>query len=322
MKRLGLAGMIALCFCLYFQPADLTAAGVMVKIWGDVNGDGQVNLADAVLINQILTDAPVKNINLYADVNQDGKIGVPELVYVLQIIAERRYDIKAVYGKYFFDNQKITSVSINQFDEEASSYFWADLEELENTSRVTVAKPAQLGNWPGGAWNGMVVLTQLEVKKIWAAKIAHAIWLDKNGLVPWRLDSYTAEELKGLFGKEYLFDLPTIDTMLSVVDYSPSDVYGYMKSTGLIKTDQLNSLYAVADDLRTTYSKISFLHWSPSYGETEEAYSLYEALTSWHDRGYAKVRVSRQGGGTMARIIAGMLRSINIPGKITQNELI
>ncbi|OQX06173.1 MAG: hypothetical protein BWK80_51170 [Desulfobacteraceae bacterium IS3] len=54
---------------------------------GDVNGDGKVDLADAMLVLRILAGIPVGNINPNADVNGDGKIGLEELGFILQKVA-------------------------------------------------------------------------------------------------------------------------------------------------------------------------------------------------------------------------------------------
>jgi len=59
-------------------------------IHGDVNGDGKVELNDAVLTLRILAGIPVGNVNLYADVNGDEKIGFEELSCILQKAAELR----------------------------------------------------------------------------------------------------------------------------------------------------------------------------------------------------------------------------------------
>ncbi len=51
---------------------------------GDVNGDREVNLKDAVLVLQILTGENPSGIQKEAALNQDQKIGLPELVYILR----------------------------------------------------------------------------------------------------------------------------------------------------------------------------------------------------------------------------------------------
>jgi hypothetical protein len=58
---------------------------------GDVNGDGSVDLADAVLALQITVGLePSGDVRLDADVNGDGEIGLEEVVYVIQSIAGLR----------------------------------------------------------------------------------------------------------------------------------------------------------------------------------------------------------------------------------------
>jgi hypothetical protein len=53
----------------------------------DVNGDGQVDLADAILSLKVLTGMLPDNINPAADVNGDGKIGMAEVICILQTVA-------------------------------------------------------------------------------------------------------------------------------------------------------------------------------------------------------------------------------------------
>jgi len=61
----------------------LTCTG---KLPGDVDGNGKVELADAVLALKIMagfTISAPQTVNLNADVNGDGKIGMAEVVYIL-----------------------------------------------------------------------------------------------------------------------------------------------------------------------------------------------------------------------------------------------
>ena len=69
---------------------DLDALGVIHEAcdFGDVNGDGEVNLKDAVAVLKLLSGISAGNICISADVNGDGKIGFEELVFILRKIAE------------------------------------------------------------------------------------------------------------------------------------------------------------------------------------------------------------------------------------------
>ncbi|OQW99289.1 MAG: hypothetical protein BWK80_63205 [Desulfobacteraceae bacterium IS3] len=53
---------------------------------GDVNGDREVNLKDAVLVLKILTGESPSGIQKESALNQDQKIGLPELIYILRRI--------------------------------------------------------------------------------------------------------------------------------------------------------------------------------------------------------------------------------------------
>ena len=57
-----------------------------------MNGDGIANLADAILVLQILSgvDMTGRTINLPADADGDGKIGMVEVILILQTMAGLR----------------------------------------------------------------------------------------------------------------------------------------------------------------------------------------------------------------------------------------
>ncbi|MGD9975610.1 MAG: DUF1566 domain-containing protein [Desulfatirhabdiaceae bacterium] len=60
---------------------------IRVGATGDVNSDGNADLADAVLCLQVLSGMLPDNVNPAADVDGDGKIGMAEVIYVLQQVA-------------------------------------------------------------------------------------------------------------------------------------------------------------------------------------------------------------------------------------------
>lgn len=62
---------------------------------GDINGDGDVDLADAILVLQVLVGMTSASIRPSyptsgADVNGDAKIGLEEARYILQYVAGMR----------------------------------------------------------------------------------------------------------------------------------------------------------------------------------------------------------------------------------------
>jgi hypothetical protein len=57
---------------------------------GDVDGSGQVAIADAILALRVISKLPLPlsvSISMAADVNGDQKIGLPEVIYILQKVA-------------------------------------------------------------------------------------------------------------------------------------------------------------------------------------------------------------------------------------------
>jgi hypothetical protein len=67
---------------------DVTANFV---IKGDINGDGTVNLADAILVLQLMSrGSPGGTIENVADTNSDGKLGVADAIYILQKVSGLR----------------------------------------------------------------------------------------------------------------------------------------------------------------------------------------------------------------------------------------
>ncbi len=55
---------------------------------GDVNGDGSVDLTDAILTLKIIAGMSAEHIYIMADVNGDMKIGFEELFYILRYVSE------------------------------------------------------------------------------------------------------------------------------------------------------------------------------------------------------------------------------------------
>jgi hypothetical protein len=226
------------------------------------------------------------------------------------------------YCAYFLDNPRIADITIHAFDTETLAFFWDYINQLEETGVITIEEPeAWRTCQESDSCSTVIWLTPIEVKRIHAAKSAHAVWLDKNKLLPWELYDYTDEELRGLFDKELLFD-GSVDSVYfySIVDYSPSDIYRYALDHGLVGTGIMNTVYLVLNDLRTTDNHLGFIHGSTNDGEElYKAHTLYNALTECFPRPDGCVRKSYQGCHSMSRIIVGLLRSLNIPGHTTSN---
>lgn len=80
--------------CIVGLKTNITVAATFTKDpvgKGDINYDGQVNLTDAIIAIQRMTNiVPYEAVYWQADVNGDGKIGLPEAIYILQKVAGLR----------------------------------------------------------------------------------------------------------------------------------------------------------------------------------------------------------------------------------------
>jgi subtilisin family serine protease len=78
---------------------NAAAALSSVRSPGDLNNDGRIDLADALLALRILAELPVTvspgPLDMKADVNADGLLGLPEALYALQWTAALRGDNRA-----------------------------------------------------------------------------------------------------------------------------------------------------------------------------------------------------------------------------------
>lgn len=57
---------------------------------GDVDGNGEIEMRDAILAFQVVCNFPNLNIEKKSDVNEDRKIGLEEVIYILQEVSGLR----------------------------------------------------------------------------------------------------------------------------------------------------------------------------------------------------------------------------------------
>jgi hypothetical protein len=84
---------------LYLTEFVLEKDGILlIHVWrvrdgdvsGDVDGDGELDLNDLIMVLKILSGHTVNGVNLKADINGDGDIGEAEAVYILQSLVKIR----------------------------------------------------------------------------------------------------------------------------------------------------------------------------------------------------------------------------------------
>jgi len=73
-----------------FSAGGNLMAMILSGMGGDLNGDGTLGLADAIICLQILAGLPTGDVRLDGDLNGDQKIGLQEALYILQSVAGMR----------------------------------------------------------------------------------------------------------------------------------------------------------------------------------------------------------------------------------------
>jgi len=131
------------------DPKDPGDHPVVLK--GDVDGDSNVNLADAILAFKILTGIePFPPVHRENDVNGDGKIGLPEIQYIFQILTGLREP-----GAEEFTYNDIVQHTFYILEEDFGCRY--DLEFLDQNT-VKVSQGSESFNLTYSLTNGNIIV--------------------------------------------------------------------------------------------------------------------------------------------------------------------
>lgn len=158
-----------------------------------------------------------------------------------------------------------------------------------------------------------VYLTFAEATQMYAAKFAHALWVEVNGIVPWTLSSMTQADLELLFDPNELCTLSgytedwgtSVDeycVFVSFVDHSPKRVYDV-------------AIAAVGGPPFTGTQRQAWGALSGNFGATTRHVN---ATDSQHAATMTELlvdRVSRSGCHSASRYMTALSRSLNIPAE-------
>jgi len=106
------------------------------------------------------------------------------------------------------------------------SHIWTAIEAIASTG--IPGDPATPADYPVDPFDGTaaqkssITLTTAEIEDIYSAWVAHALWLDMSGKVPWRLSTYSLAELETIFDIDNV--APTIGYAW-VCAHSPLEAY-------------------------------------------------------------------------------------------------
>jgi len=151
-----------------------------------------------------------------------------------------------------------------------------------------------------------------EFNPILGSKIAHALWLELSGNVPWSIAAMSVEQLRLLLDPQSICISPNTDPAWDepsptaacqwwgLVDHSPKDAYDV--AVAALGGAPFSGTQMEAWDLLVANVGTDFHHVTST--DSRHATTLEQALVD---------HVSRQGCHTGSRLMATLLRSINLP---------
>ncbi len=161
-------------------------------------------------------------------------------------------------------------------------------------------------------WN--LQITRQEAEEIYAAHVAHALWIDQHNIVPWKLSEYRPEELEKLLAPKAWFPSWSAEDnkygFSLILDHSPFIAYSVVKQMvdPASLTDQESALVEILKSLRLFRHGAIFKN---SDGEMVCA-DPQEIVTM--DQMFQE-KVSRYGCQTMAPFFVQLANALNIPGE-------
>ncbi len=147
-----------------------------------------------------------------------------------------------------------------------------------------------------------IYVTQEEAHEIYAAHLAHSLWLEKNQIVPWSLQEYSQEQLKEIVRPQAFFyswsDQQEIYASSLLLNHSPRESFSIAAQAESF-SDQKTAIIEIVKQLRSY--KHGTLHIDP-----REITTLKEM---------SEEKISRHGCHTTSLFLVQAAKSLNIPGR-------
>ena len=153
-----------------------------------------------------------------------------------------------------------------------------------------------------------------EAWEIFAVNVAHSLWVEKNGLVEWKLVHMSDEHVASMLdGRKWFTYLPSSNEYAplygSVTPQNPLASYDFLGGFGMIKPDQLETIYAL-----TAWARARLMH---SSGQDPVEQYGYEGLAPVDRILFplaGRLHITPGCTGTTGLYVA-TLRAINIPAE-------
>ena len=159
-----------------------------------------------------------------------------------------------------------------------------------------------------------IYVTPEEAHEIYAAHLAHSLWLEKNKIVPWSLREYSQEQLDTLLkpktwfrdwdekNEEYSFHL--------VLDHSPRETFDISTEAVSSFSDQGKAMDDIIRSVRPFRHGITLSY--DGEGNLTDGHDPMEIVTVEMMK---EEKISRHGCQTMSLYLVQLANSLNIPGR-------
>lgn len=193
--------------------------------------------------------------------------------------------------------------------------FWDKLKLAEETNTApSNTVPASFNNLAPKQY--FMDITVTEAEQIQAAYLAHALWIDQSGVLPWKLTDYQPEELNTLFNPKNHFEWFQKKGTYQIgylLDHSPASSLSIAQKTVDIDslTDQKSTIINFVKKLR------HFRHATPGIKNSKAEVYCFDSEIIPTLEEMDKEKISRFGCKSMASYACSLAIAYNIPCETT-----
>lgn len=238
-------------------------------------------------------------------------------------------DLRAYRGTFASNTNIADSMGYSTLPADLREDIWLAFDAAETAGGVQdLADPADMpaDQHAASGNDADCTLTRPEALAVYAAKVAHAFYLEANHVFPWKLNTLSLTSCNGLFSTDELFyswdiDGATPAVFFKVCDHSPSRAY--TAATAVLSSPR-NPTVAAA---QLAYNGSTFAHsttstslagWSPGTQSNnivtvDEATATGTASAGNQYSTTNSVFIARAGCHFMSAYEAALARAVNIP---------
>ena len=221
--------------------------------------------------------------------------------------------VLAPYVNLLTDNPEIReAIDFCNTSPAFQKYLWDKIKQAEEMGDSPTA-PLPKSFYSLEPNQGSIQINREEAEEIYAAHVAHSLWMDQNHLVSWKLSDYPSEELEKILAPKAWFSAWSPEEekykFSLILDHSPNTTYSVVKQivNRALLTDQESALVEIIKSMRY------FRHVKIFKNDGEVKCSDLTEIITVDDM--FKEKISRRGCQTMAPYVVQLANALNIPGE-------